>query len=86
MIILLLLLLLSSAAMLLWMWLKPAQWRAFVARDNERLRAKGLNEKLVRLLQQLESGLLMQFAMIVVFLLALLSLLARTGVLGRWLA
>jgi hypothetical protein len=83
MIALLFLLLLSSAGMLAWMWLKPAQWRAFVARDNERLRAKGLNEKLVRWLERLESGLLMQFALIVVFLLASLSLLARTGILGR---
>ncbi len=77
-------LMLVSLSLLLWMIIKPAQWRAFVEKDNARLRDKGfLNEKTARWLRVLESGLLMQFALVVVFLLGLLTLLAHTGVLAK---
>jgi|GEM_PF-1390999 len=80
------LLMLSSLGLLVWLTLKPQQWRNFIERDNARLKTRGvLSEKAALFLSKLESGPVMQFALVVVFLLAGLNLLARLGVLGKWL-
>jgi hypothetical protein len=78
------LLMVASAALLALLQFRPEPVRVWIARDNARLRAKGLlNAPMEALLLKLESGWVMKLALGGVFVLSALTLLKRLGWLGR---